>query len=230
MKVRQKTSYVLRKSGNVLYKIASWIYKSPRKKTVALWFADKGDETLRLDYELDENSLIFDLGGYKGQWASDIYGMYCCWIHVFEPVEGFAQKTKKRFSKNPKISVHQFGLGNKNGVVEIGVDGTSSSMYKPGKRSVEARLVRAADFMQENDIQVIDLVKINIEGGEYDLLEDLIGAGSVAKIKNIQVQFHDFVPDAERRMQKIQASLAQTHYLTYQYPFVWENWRIKDNG
>lgn len=39
---------------------------------------------------------------------------------------------------------------------------------------------------------------------------------------------HDFVPDAKRRMQKIQAALSRTHNLTYQYPFVWENWRIKE--
>lgn len=146
MNARQKASCLLRKSGNVLYQIASWVYKSPRKKTVALWFADNGDETLRLNYELDGNSLVLDLGGYKGQWTSDIYGMYCCWIHIFEPVEEFARKIEKRFSKNPKISVHQFGLADKNQVAKIGLDQTGSSVFKPGKRLVEAKLVRAADF------------------------------------------------------------------------------------
>ena len=71
----------------------------------------------------------------------------------------------------------------------------------------------------------IDLMKINIEGAEYDLLEHLIENKFVENIKDIQVQFHDFVPNAEARMKNIQAGLSKTHYLTYQYPFVWENWR-----
>lgn len=227
MNIRQEISKLLRRLSNGLFRIASWIYEPPQKKRVARWFADNGDETLRLEYELDENSLVFDLGGYKGQWASDIYAMYGCYIHVFEPVEEFARKIEKRFSKNRKIIVHHFGLADKNQTVRIGLDQDGSSIFKPGKRLVEAKLVRAADFMQQNGILVIDLMKINIEGGEYDLLEHLIDTGLVANIHNIQVQFHDFVPDAEHRMQKIQAALTQTHYLTYQYPLVWENWRIK---
>jgi len=71
-------------------------------------------------------------------------------------------------------------------------------------------------------------MKINIEGSEYDLLEHLLETNYVKIIKNIQVQFHDFVPNAEKRMKRIQEKLQKTHYLTYQYPFVWENWRIKN--
>lgn len=88
----------------------------------------------------------------------------------------------------------------------------------------------ACDFFEENSIQRIDLMKINIEGAEYDLLDHLIQSGIVLRIKNIQVQFHDFVLDAERRMRCIQAGLACTHELTYQYPFVWENWRLKEQA
>ena len=78
------------------------------------------------------------------------------------------------------------------------------------------------------NIERIDLMKINIEGGEYDLLEHLIKTGWIDKIINIQVQFHDFVENAEARMLAIQNDLAKTHELTYQYKFVWENWRLKD--
>ena len=69
--------------------------------------------------------------------------------------------------------------------------------------------------------------EVSIEGGEYELLDHLIETGYVSSIENIQVQFHDFIPQAEDKMKKIQAHLRQTHVLTYQYPFVWENWRRK---
>ena len=70
-------------------------------------------------------------------------------------------------------------------------------------------------------------MKINIEGAEYDLLEHLIDTGLISNIHNIQVQFHDFVSNAEQRMIMLQKELEKTHGLTYQYPFVWENWRVK---
>ena len=70
-------------------------------------------------------------------------------------------------------------------------------------------------------------MKINIEGAEYDLVEHLIDTKLVEIIRNIQVQFHDFVPNAESRMRKIQEKLRITHSISYQYRFVWENWALK---
>jgi len=34
------------------------------------------------------------------------------------------------------------------------------------------------------------------------------------------------VPDAKARVQNIRRQLERTHRLTYQYDFVWENWRL----
>lgn len=112
-------------------------------------------------------------------------------------------------------------------MISLARDG--SSLFLQGKHTAEVTLVGAADFIRDNNIRGIDLMKINIEGAEYDLLEHLIDTGFVEHIKNIQVQFHDFVPNAEQRMRRIQQRLQQTHSLTYQYPFVWENWKLNDN-
>ena len=38
------------------------------------WVAAKGDQSLRLDYDLGRDSVVFDLGGYEGNWANDIFG------------------------------------------------------------------------------------------------------------------------------------------------------------
>ena len=73
-------------------------------------------------------------------------------------------------------------------------------------------------------IDEIDLIKINIEGGEFELLERMFEQGLVAKCKNIQIQFHDFFPEAKSLRQDIRERLKETHHLTYDYYFVWENW------
>jgi hypothetical protein len=68
-------------------------------------------------------------------------------------------------------------------------------------------------------------MKINVEGAEYDILESLITTGFVQRVDDIQVQFHDFVPNASERVVALRKSLAATHYPTYMFSFVWENWR-----
>lgn len=221
-------SKLLYKLGWQLIKASKLFYVSPQEKRCIPWFRDNGDKTLRLDYPLNENSVVFDLGGYEGQWASDIFSKYCCFIHVFEPVEKFANKIEHRFAKNEKIFVHLFGLSNSNKKEKIHIDGDSSSSFKIKDSGEHIKLVSAIDFIQEHKINIIHLMKINIEGGEYDLLEHLLESGFITNVANIQVQFHDFVPNAEERMNKIQHELSKTHSLTYQYPFVWENWQKND--
>jgi hypothetical protein len=70
-------------------------------------------------------------------------------------------------------------------------------------------------------------MKVNIEGGEYDLLDHLIESGLIQRVRWLQVQFHDFVPNAAERMRAIQDRLRATHEPEWQHEFVWESWRRK---
>jgi FkbM family methyltransferase len=192
------------------------------------WYEADNDKTLRLRYDtLNGASVVLDVGGYEGDWASNIYAMYCCQVHVFEAVPEYAAKIQSRFAKNPDIHVYAMGLGSVSEEIVLSLDQNKSSRFKQGEQAVNAIIVRADDFLREHNFQWIDLIKINIEGAEYDLLEHLLDCGWIQKIGNIQVQFHDFFPDAKVRMRHIQAQLGATHTLTYQYEFVWENWRLK---
>lgn len=203
----------------------SLIKESVRVQNARRWFQHEGDKTLRLNYQLDANSLVFDLGGYEGQWASDIFAKYCCTVHVFEPIVEFADNIEMRFAQNPKIIVHKFGLSARDQTVQIHFDHNQSSMYASGVDVREAKLISIQNFLKTEKIEWVDLMKINIEGGEYDLLDHLIDANLAKQIANIQVQFHDHMLNAEERMKRIQEALEKTHHLTYQYPFVWENWK-----
>jgi len=217
-----------------LQRLAAWLqglalafWTSPAEMRVAKWRAAQGDATLRLDYDLSERSMVFDLGGYQGQWASDIHAMYGCQVYVFEPVPAFAERIARRFRRNPRIRVFDFGLSSRSETVRLGLAQDATSTFKPGAESVEVRLVGISEFLRSEGVATIDLMKINIEGGEYDLLECMLDEGLIARIGNLQVQFHDFVPEAEGRMAAIQRRLARTHVPTYQFPFVWENWRLR---
>ena len=65
-----------------------------------------------------------------------------------------------------------------------------------------------------------------VEGAEYDLLDHMLNTAITNCIEDLQIQFHQFVTDAEKRHEVIRSRLLQTHHLTYDYEFVWENWRL----
>ena len=194
------------------------------------WVEIDGDSTRRLEYPLNEESIVFDLGGYKGQWASDIFSKYCCNVYVFEPVRAFYETLERRFQHNRKIRIYPFGLAEKNKKVVLGIDKDRSSMYKGRGVGELIALHSFEEFVDTHQIRIVDLIKINIEGAEYDLMDFIIEKGLQTRISNIQVQFHEFVPNAERSMKGIQKILEETHEVTWQYPFVWENWRIRPRG
>jgi predicted GTPase len=73
----------------------------------------------------------------------------------------------------------------------------------------------------------IDLMKINVEGAEYQILEELIDTKNISKIKNLQVQFHLFDEEENNNYNNLVQKLSETHELSWRFPFVWENWKLK---
>ncbi len=192
---------------------------------VKKWYADGGDDRFRFDYDLDERSFVLDLGGYEGQWASDLYARYRCRIAIFEPVTRFAENIGARFRKNGDIAVFPCGLGATSRTETIYVHGASSSVQKRQAESEQIQIVDVQQWFEEHKVEAVQLMKVNIEGGEYELLERLVASGLIGRIDDIQVQFHNFTPNAAARMEQLQRAMRATHTPTYQYRFVWENWR-----
>lgn len=217
------------KLNSATKRMASKIYEpKPTLKTIG-WekYIKQGGEQLRLDYELNEESILFDMGGYDGQFASDFYSKFLCNIYIFEAHKPFAENIKIRFKRNNKIRVFDYGLASEDGYLEISIDSVSSSTFKKTNEMATIALKKASEFINNQKISKIDLMKINIEGGEYDLLHHLIDSNKIQNIRNLQIQFHDFVPDALDKMYNVRALLSKTHQPTYLCDFIWENWSIK---
>lgn len=226
---------ILRKSFTVLKLLFEWLahhaYKSEYEKNRDKWYADGCDDKLRYEFpELSEKSIVIDLGGWKGEWAGNIYSRFRCKVHIFEAVPSFAKNIQERFAFNSDISVYPFGLGAQNTSLEVFIGQEGSSIFY-NRNTSQVRetcdIVSVEDFLNENKFEQIDLVKINIEGGEYDLLEKIIELDFTSSINCYLVQFHDFVPGFDKRRKAIRNKLSETHDLQFDYPFVWECWKLK---
>ena len=202
-----------------------------RRQVINAWQNQHGEQKLRYEYDLPMQPVIFDLGGYEGDWTSEIAARYQAKVELFEPHPEYAKHIAQRFKSNANINIHTFGLGVRNEKLDLGIDGESSSTFKISNNTntVKVDLKDVKDFMNEGDFHRVDLMKINIEGGEYELLEYLIEENLITRFGEIQIQFHHFVPNATTRMKNIQKALEKTHELTYQFEFLWENWKLKKN-
>ncbi len=191
------------------------------------WVGDNGDETLRLNYKLTNESVVVDAGGYHGTWSERIFNLYNPNVFILEPIKKYYNDISNKFSNNEKIKVLNYGLSSKKDELEINLDNDGSSIFKSGSNKEKIIVTTIDEFLTENNIPYINLLKINIEGSEYDLLEDILSKGIQNKIENIQVQFHVFIDNCESRRNKIREQLSLTHECTYNYDFIWENWEIK---
>lgn len=192
------------------------------------WFLDQGDKTLRLDYKLDKSSVVFDVGGYLGEYADAIHQKFGCRVYLFEPLPQFYNECVKRFSGDPTILCLNYGLSSISGWFEINLNYNESSFKKIELGCViqQAEIRSITDVIAELGIEKIDLIKINIEGGEFDLMPAIVDSGLIKRIKYIQVQFHNFDSNAADARSRIRNSLKKTHREMWNYEFVWESWEL----
>jgi len=194
------------------------------------WFSDRGDDTHRLNYDLSEDSVVFDVGGYRGDFAAKLYQKHKCNIYIFEPVKEFYDSIVNRFHAIEKIIVCPYGLSSDTSHQEISLLGDSTSTHRPSDNTQTISLREIGSVIEELEIKEIDLIKINIEGEEFPLLFHCLRENLTIKMKNIQVQFHEFVEHAHVQRNAIREQLRETHTLTYDYTFVWENWKIDEKN
>lgn len=197
------------------------------------WFNDKGDNTHILNYNINDNSIIMDLGGYTGAWIESVVSKFNPNIYVIEPITEFYNVMVNKFKDNNKVHLLNVGVANenKNGVIFLDGDGTTAyggTVSGSKGKNVNVTFKTMDNILNEWNLTNIDLLQINIEGDEFPLLEYMLEQNLVQYFKNIQIQFHHigFDFDVVTRREKIQQGLRNNGFTkTYDYPWVWESWR-----
>ena len=202
--------------------------RDPRERTVRRWYLDRGDRDLRYRYTIEPSDVVVDVGGYKGDYAAAIREKFGCKVIVFEPHPAFAAALRTRFAEDGKVQVVACGLAGQDAVMSLSDAADASSTEAISGLVLEVPMRQAATCFAELGVGAVALMKVNIEGGEFDLLPHFIESGFINRIDNLQVQFHDFVPDAAKQREAIRRAMLRTHDLAWDYPFVWESWRRRD--
>ncbi|MGI8820711.1 MAG: FkbM family methyltransferase [Chthoniobacterales bacterium] len=136
---------------------------------------------------------IFDVGANHGDFASAAAAYYPgAQIWLFEPLPVLWPRLERLAQQhNPHWSVERFALGGRRGQLPLWVDEADDaigsflgfsgdyqrghSLTTPGK-AIETRVERLDEFCAETKISSIDLVKVDVEGFEFDVMT---GAGEM---------------------------------------------------
>lgn len=184
-------------------------------------------ESQRYEYDLTPESVVVDCGAYKGEFTKEIVKRYGCRVIAFEPCVDFYLGICSLEKLLPKVLVFHLAVSDENGLMRLNVRGDSTGQFRLSDDHEICGKVDLAPFLAELNITSIDLLKLNIEGEEYAVLEKLVDSGNVSRFKNILVQFHDCVPLSGERYSVLSDRLRFTHEMTWGSPFLWENWRLK---
>ncbi len=160
-----------------------------------------------------KNPVILDVGANKGQTIQFFLKLFPdATIHAFEPNHKLYKKLNQKFGDLPNVKLVNKGVSNQNGTLvlkETITDETStfeelnfSSEYLKMKSKVlgvkpqelisdsfEVEVIKLCDFIENQNLKHINIVKIDTEGHELKCLEGLFSK-TTSTIDFIQLEHH----------------------------------------
>lgn len=135
-------------------------------------------------YPNKDKIIIFDIGANNGKYSKKIIDIRKknYELHLFEPQRQCYEILKKKFLDIKYVNLNNFGLSDKNSDVWLYKDKEGSglaSLYQRNFKIINKKmdlkekisLKKPSDYIKENKIKKINLVKIDIEGNETKCLE-----------------------------------------------------------
>lgn len=187
---------------------------------------EEGLESLRYEYVLAPDDWVIDVGAYQGEFAARIFRKFNCNVLAFEPTDAI----DKLINLTTKVQTRKQAAWIHEARMTMGGSQFWVSMYD-SDRERDYPCIDLAEVLKRLLDQTglnISLLKMNIEGGEYTLLQHLLNHRLQFKITHFQVQFHLVEGEnSEEKYEEIAAQLRGTHELQWRTPFVWESWKLK---
>jgi len=169
--------------------------------------------TLVSQLNLRNRVTVIDIGGYKGEFAKEVVDQYNAQVRIYEPKRSWAEAIEKRFEDNAEVDVIPCGVGDSTREDTLYVNKDGSSLYKKFAKSERVEIVKASEYLPES----AHLLKINCEGSEYEIIDDL----DLTRYEKILVQFHE---KDDLSYERAQTKLKKTHTEIGDKRWKWELW------
>ena len=158
-------------------------------------FADthKANIEILKRYKLDKNSVFIDIGAHRGEEISFLQNTECE-IHSFECNPLHYDNLYMLYGKNPNITLNKLLVTNSDGkrkrcyFKETSKGGSMSE--EPSKRNnssdyIYAKTSRISTYIKNHELKKINVLKIDAEGSEFKIIEDILSSGVIDKIDTV---------------------------------------------
>lgn len=190
---------------------------------VATWFLNNHhvwDPKIPLTTE----GVIVDVGAFKGEFTKKMLKVYPnsqYWL--FEPVPEYAKSLKRRFHDHRNVKIFESAISSDGRELNFQVEGLRTRNIERG--NVHSIKVHSTNIQYVFDCNSsIELLKLNIEGMEYECLEQLIESKSLVKVRYLLIQFHNFQEGDESRRDILREEIAKDFRNIYCFDWIWELW------
>ena len=163
------------------------------------------------NFEKKHNNIIIDVGSNQGQSVEEYLKIYTNYkIHCFEPLNNLYEDLKKKYGHDKNIFLNNYALGEENKESKFlkYYNDVNSSFNKPIQDSnwekkkkkkfniknlieeeLKVKVLKLDEYIKINNIEFIDLLKIDTQGYEDKVL---IGSREILesnKVNFIQIEF-----------------------------------------
>lgn len=202
-----------------------------RQGALGEFYRNGGIELLVSQFDLNSDDWVVDAGGFRGEWTDEILCRYGAKVVIVEPNPPYAARLRDRYKSNDRVEVVEVALSDRVGRVALRLcdEGSTLMASATASATIDVRLIDVRQLFEERFPRGLGCLKLNVEGAEFEILERLLSTGQAGGIRTILVQFHKGPSNCVQRREKIQAQLSKTHKKVFDFPFVWEMWRLQTN-
>lgn len=141
--------------------------------------------------------VVLDIGANRGTWTQSLLAKSDATIYAFEPSSSAFESLSKKFFSDTRVTCLRTAVGFENGETLLYFDSPGSGLGSLSRRRLEhfgidfsetetVPIMRLDTWITETGV-VPDLIKMDVEGHEFEVLKGAVEV--VAKTKIIQFEF-----------------------------------------
>lgn len=140
---------------------------------------------------IGEGSVVVDLGAHRGEFSFQVHTVFGCTCHAVEAVPYLFDS----IAQTDRIRKYHYAITGENRMVDVYLSPNSEahSIVPPRDRTAGETItvegVTLDAFVKRHALDRIDLLKVDIEGAEYDLFKT-VSDSLLAQVGQITVEFH----------------------------------------
>lgn len=144
-------------------------------------------------YPIAANDTVLDIGGHIGSFSAKAAGLASQGkVFVCEPFPDTYAYLKANVAGFANVYPNQLAISDRGGTDSLyysEANPAENSLVRSSGNKVEVKLLSLAEFLQQNNIDQVDLMKIDCEGAEYDIL--FSATAELPKIRRIVMEIHE---------------------------------------